>query len=94
MASRRICKVDRHAFYMDDRGLIHEYGAQSRTLDPKTGETFIEGEDGSREPLETGLWLGVPGEFVPWYISHWKREAAVAYGILSTIPPNFLYDHV
>ena len=90
--SIRVCKVDRYAFYLDERGLVHEYRAQSRTLDPETGETFIEGEDGSRSPLESGLWRGVPGEFMWWEIRRWKREAAVAYGILSTIPPNFLLD--
>ena len=94
MTRRRICKVSRHAFYMDDEGRIHEYRASSRTLDPKTGETYIEDETGSRKPLEDGLWNGIPGEFCWWQIKNWKREAAVAYGILSTIPPNFLYDLV
>ena len=92
MTRRRICKVARHAFYMDDEGRVHEYRASSRTLDPKTGETYIEDETGSRKPLEEGLWNGRPGEFAPWLIREWIREAAVAYGILSTVPDNFVID--
>lgn len=92
MTRRRICKVNMHAFYMDDDGRIHEYRASSRTFDPSTGEAYIEDETGARKSLEEVLWDSMPGEFCRWRIKNWKCEAATAYKIFSTVPDNFVID--
>ena len=92
MTKRRICKVNMHAFYMDDEGRVHEYRASSRTYDPSTGEFYIEDEVGVRKSLEDGLYNGIPGEFCRWRIKNWKCEAVTAYKIFSTVPENFVFD--
>ena len=86
----RVCKIDRHTFYMDPDGRIHEYRAQSRIYDPSTGEDYIEDETGHRMPLEDGLWMGIPGEFAWWFILRWRREVRKAADLLQDIPPNFI----
>lgn len=87
----RLCRVDRHTFYMDADGRVHEHKAQSRIYDPLTDEDYIEDETGQRMPLEDGLWMGIPGEFAWWFILRWRREVRAAANLLR-LPPNFIIE--
>lgn len=87
----RVCKIDRHSFYMDPDGRIHEYGADSRIYDPSTDQDYIEDDTGHRIELEDALWMGVPGEFAWWFILRWRREARSAANLLR-VPPNFIVE--
>ena len=85
-------QIDKHAFYLGSDGCIHQYKAQSRTYNPDKDICYLEDDNGHRKPMREGLWGGIPGEFVPWRIRQWKREAREAYEILSELPPNFVFE--